>query len=296
MIRTILPGLVTLLPLAAVQLTPGVQIISPLSFGGLLVQPGGGQVTLTAAGSLLPEGPGVFPGAKPMASYGRILVSGPANAPYRLRIGPPTVILRGSGGGSLTLVSFLAPAPVMAGRLDGAGLAEIQLGGTLGIPRATPAGTYSGVAMVQLFIAGFQPVYQPLTVLASVRSPLTLTTLDHLDFGCITPGGGGSFTVDAGGHRAGESGPRLVKGAPHAAAFLLTGTAQTPYTLILPTEITLAGPGAPMTVAGFNCDLGRQGVLSGAGLVFHVGAELRVAVNQAPGVYRGIVLVTVAYP
>jgi len=97
-----------------------------------------------------------------------------------------------------------------------------------------------------------------------------------------------------GGHTEGGDGPRLVKGTPHPAAFRLTGPAHTPYTVLLPAEALLTGPGGTLKVVDFTSDQ-RQGFLPSEGLTFHVGAALQVPAGQPRGTYQGTFQVCVAY-
>lgn len=282
-------------PLCAAVGAPGAQVILPLSFGGVLVQPFGGRITLTPQGSLLPEGPGAQPGASPAASYARIRLVGPPRAHFRLRFDPANPALAGSGGGAITLAAFLTSLPASGGTFDGAGEAEVAVGGTLDVSAGASAGPYSARVNLQLQVDGCAPVVQSLPVSCVVRSPLTLTALEPLDFAAITPGGGGVFRVGAvSGHTMGGAGPRLVKGTPHPALFRLTGPAHTAYTILLPREATLAGPRGTIRLIDFTSDP-AQGLLPPGGLSVHVGASLDVKPDQAPGAYRGVFQVTVAY-
>lgn len=282
-------------------LGPQIQVLTPLSFGGLLVQPGGGRITLTPGGSLLPEGQGVFPGAAPAAGYARIRLRGPAGAQFRLALNPAAPVLHGSSGGTLRMAMFQPSLPAMTGTFDASGSFELDLGGTLDIPARAPAGMYvCPGATLQMSVDGVSgTVVQPLTLSCTLRAPLNLFSIASLDFGGLVPGRtAGVFRVDvAGGHRTDTSGgPTLFKGAPHPAGFLLTGPARSFYSILLPREAIMQGPAGTMRMHDFTCDAGPTGQLPDAGLVFHVGAGLDVAANQPPGNYRGSFQVTVFYP
>jgi hypothetical protein len=281
---------------AAVPVAPSVHVAAPLAFGGLLVQAAGGRITLTCNGSLLPEGPGVLTSAAPLASYGRIHLTGPANGHFRLAIAPGNPVLGGSAGGAIALAAFQTSVPASGGRFDASGSADVAIGGTLDIPAFAPAGAYAAVANLQLYADGCAPVVQYLAVTCTVRSPLVLTTLAPLAFAGITPGSGGSFRLDPGGAwSAPQGGPRLVKGTPSPAAFRLTGPALTPYSILLPAEVPLAGPGGTIRMVDFTSDV-VQGSLPPGGLVFHVGATLDLRADQPLGTYRGSFRITVVYP
>jgi hypothetical protein len=274
-----------------------IQVIAPLPFGGLLVQPGGGRITLTPRGSLVPEGPGVVPGASPPAGYARIRLAGPANGQYQLRLSPATPVLRGSGRGAVQLESFHPGPDHLSGRFDAGGAAEIDLGGTLDIPAGFAAGLFTALADLRLDCAGWATAVQTLAISCTLRAPLRLTLTGPLDFGGLMPGDGrGDFHVGPGGpSQGGAAGPTLVKGTPRCASLLLTGPARTCYSILLPQEAFLMGPGGRLRMHGFGSDRPKSGLLPGGGLVFQVGADLDVPALQPTGTYRGTFQVTVAY-
>lgn len=270
-------------------------VIQHLAFGGIIVQPSGGRITLTPGGSFLPEGSGVLPGAYPPCAYARVHLRGLPNGSFRLRVDPPSTRIKGSAGGSIQLVN-LQPLHPIDGKFDGAGDAEVMLGGTLDIPAGTPAGLFSTTLNVRLVTDTVREVTQPLILSCVVRSPLTITNLASLDFGTITAGRGGvvrigpnsTCTQDANG------GPRLVRGTPHSASFMVTGPAQTPYEIILPQAISLSSSKSSILVNHFTSDQ-KKGFMPSNGLSVHVGADLQVQADQPPGAYKGVFIVTVAY-
>lgn len=271
-------------------------VVQGLSFGGIIVQPGGGRITLTPTGSFLPEGTGVFPGAAPVSSYARIHLRGLPNGSFRLRVDPASIPLKGTAGGAIQLVN-LQPLHPLEGRFDGAGDTDVMLGGTLDIPAGAPAGVFSAVVNLRLSTDTVRDVIQPMTISCTVRSPLTIKNLNSLDFGTITAGSGGVIRISptAAYTQSGNNGPKLVRGnTPHAATFLVTGPAQTPYQIILPKETLLTANQNSIVVNNFIADQ-TKGVMPGNGLIVHVGADLNVKANQPPGSYKGVFKVTVAY-
>ena len=286
-----------LLIAALQQFSPGpssVLVVQNLSFGGILVQPGGGRLTLTPAGSFLPEGNGVLPGASPVSAYARIDLKGIPNGNFHLRVDPASVTLKGPGG-SIQIANF-QPSRSLDGKFEGTGQMEVMLGGTLDIPAGTPAGFYSTTVNIRLHTDTGRDTIQPMSISCTVRSPLSIKTLSQLDFGTITAGRGGIFRVSpASGYTPiGTDGPRLIKGTPHAASFLITGPAQTPYEIILPTQTMLTGGKNSILVNNIKADQSK-GLMPSNGLPVHVGADLQVQANQPPGSYKGVFDVTVAY-
>jgi hypothetical protein len=136
------------------------------------------------------------------------------------------------------------------------------------------------------------------TVTASARiyKPITLAlTNGGLSFGDIfTDPTGGTVTLDPAGVRS-TSGPVLATtGSAYAAAFAVTGKRNATYAITLPASASLAGPGAPMTVNGFQTS--AAGTLDGSGnQAFTLGATLAIGANQTDGDYSGTFSVSVAY-
>jgi hypothetical protein len=272
-------------------------VVARVDFGGIVCQAGGGRVTLTANGSLLPEGYGVFRGAAPASSYGRIRLSGPPNGSFQFTLTPASPVLHGPGGATLNLASFQFAAPVGTGKFPRSGILDVAFGGTLDLPAGSPQGLYTAQVVAQLSVPGFPAVTQLLPITCRVRSPLVLTCPVGLWFGSIFPAGGGIVKVSPfPGTASWSSGPKLAGGTIHPATLQLTGPPTGGLNLVLPSKAVLDGPsGATLEVTDFTCDQDlRQGMPS-SGLTFHVGASLHVAPDQVLGHYHGTVQVGMAY-
>ena len=285
--------LVTIFQLHAID-QPSLQVIQNMSFGSLLVLPAGGRITLTEQGSRIPVGT-LMLGANSVGSYARIRLRGPAGSSFILALDAKNPVLAGSAGGSIQVASFQASLPTLAGKFDNSGETEVTLGGTLDVPADIPDGSFHNVVNLILIVERLPSVTQSMTVSCIVRTPLTLTNLSPLDFASITSGGGGIFNVlPTSAFTKNGNGPRLVKGSPKAASFRITGPPSTFYNIILPEEAILTGPKGTLRISDFTSDQVRGSLPSG-GIVFHVGARLNVIADQAPGTYKGIFRVTVAY-
>ena len=277
---------------------PTVQVITPLSFGGILVEPGGGRITLTAQGSLLPEGPGATPGYAPPAGYARFSLKGPANGTFRIWFDPARPSLRGPSGRTVQIAGLLPSIPALTGKFNASGQTQLILGGTLDIPNLAPSGLYTGTCSLSMSVNGLPSVSQNFAVTCTLRAPLIMNVLAPLDFAGLAPGSlGGTFHLGASGdlNRQGSAGPILVKGTPHPAALRLTGPSGAAYRLLMPDQAFLLGPGPALRLHTFNCDQPVSGVLPGGGLLLHVGADLDMNAAQPAGTYSGQLVVTVAY-
>lgn len=148
---------------------------------------------------------------------------------------------------------------------------------------------------------------------ATIVEAIAISKDADLAFGKMIP----SATLDAVTVGTDESrtvlstGVILVGGGVTAAAYTVSGTANTTYTITLPADnaITLVGPAASvaMPITGFTSlktggtSTGALGILSsttsGASVTqtFKVGAVLHVGVSQAPGNYAGTFNIAVNY-
>jgi len=282
---------------------PDIQTIQNLYFGGLLVNPEGGSVTLTSDGALVPNGPGVQPAAQPGCHEARFRLTGPPNASFTLQVDPKLPMLKGTRGDTIRIAEFLPSFPNYRGTFDGSGGAEFKLGGRLDIPvNMLPAIFIAAPVQLHMQLdTGPQPrtVNASFTISALLRTPLKLTNLSSLDFGALIPGASsGDFEVSpSGDYRSlDSSGPTHIQSHPHPASFSLSGTAGTCFTIRLPKAILLSGPGGSMPVHDFTSDAPCPGVVPPGGLIFNVGGRVYVDANQAYGTYRGTFSVEVVYP
>jgi hypothetical protein len=279
-----------------------IQVVQNLYFGGLVVNPSGGSVTLTEDGALITDGSGVLPGAKPPAMEARFRLTGPPGALFSLRVDPQFPILNSPGGGSVRITEFRGSFPNFQGRFDATGQAEFRLGARLDISANTAPALFTATqAKLQLNVAGSPAtgtINKSFTISALLRAPLRLTNLGPLEFGTLLAGSQpGEFEVlpDGSFRSLGANGPTFVRGVPRPAAFSLQGPSGTCYNIRLPQQITLVGPGSGVQVLGFTCDLPLNGILPSGGTAFRVGGRVRIGPAQAYGQYRGTMMVEVFY-
>ncbi len=295
-------ALLSALHLQAEDRKATIQVVEHLDFGGLLVQPAGGRLTLTAEGDLVPEGGGLQGAPPPRATPARFRITGPPRGRFVVRVDPPSPMLTRPRGGQVRVAAFQGPRSSLEGTFDGTGQAEVRLGGTLDVAAGVPGGLYMGtqaMILVRVLEAGWGTSHESFRIQARLRAPLTLQCTKPLQFAGLLPGSlPGSVTVaPTGGFRAsGASAPMLLSGTPQPAAFLLTGPAGTDYQIQLPARTTLTGPGGHLQVDGFTTEVRPGGCLPEGGLRFHVGATLHLAPGLARGEYKGLFQVTVIYP
>lgn len=278
-----------------------IQVVEHLRFGGILVQPTGGRVTLTAEGSLVPEGGGLQASPPPGASPARFRVSGPPRGRFTFQVDPPSPVLIQPRGGQVRVAAFNASPARMEGTFDATGQAEIRLGGTLDVVAGAVGGSYAGtqaMLLIRVQEPGWGTAQESFRIQARLAAPLILQCTGPLDFAGLIPGTQpGTFAVlPTGGVRAsGLSAPRLFSGTPQPASFRLHGPAGMNYQILLPEVAALAGPGGSLRVDGFASDTRPNGSLPEGGLTFHVGATLHVGALQPRGEYKGLFQVTVFY-
>jgi hypothetical protein len=289
--------------LLAQGVRPDIQVIQPLQFGGLVVNASGGSVVLTANGALSPEGGGFLGVTRPMSAVGMFRLTGPSNGSYLVKVDPAFPVLHGPAGGGVRVVEFLGLPETFQGHFDATGQAEFRLGGRLDMAARTQPGLYTANQVIlQLHVAGssgMETIQRSFSISLLLRAPLVLSSAGPLDFGSLIPGRQpGLFEVfPEGGYRSlGSDGPTLVKGTPKPAAFLLQGPPGSSYSIRLPQNVDLVGPGPAMKVQGFTCDIPLSGILAGPSASFHVGGQLLVKPDQPYGQYRGTFTVEVCYP
>lgn len=306
------PLLLALLASLPTSAMPGpqdlaVRLVQPLDFGTLLVEGGGGAFALTAGGRPITFSPWVSVSGGGAGREARFLVTGPPGARVRFSVDPTRPILIGPRGGGIRVEEFLLPDQGNEVSLDASGRAEIRIGAKLDLPVGIEPGRFAcnelrlKAQLVSSLAAASSTVTQAEQVFgayAYLRAPLKLQARSGLDFGGLLPGpqGGAIEVRPLGGFvMHGPSAPVLVKGSPMAASFFVEGPTGCAFTIHLPREVHLLGPGAPMTVRSFTCSLPSSQVLGPGGTEFKVGGTLHLNPQQAPGEYKGQVQVTVTY-
>jgi hypothetical protein len=277
-----------------------ISLVQNLAFGGLLAGPGGGSVTVTASGAVVPLGPNLQAGA-PAAVQARFRLHGPARATFTLQVDPPRPQLSGPSGASLHLAECYASLQGFRGTFDAAGQAEVQLGGRLDIPAGAAPGLYRAPMMRLIMIvqgAGGGTSTYPFQVSALLRGPLLLTNTGPLDFGALLADSRPTQlrVPPTGWYPASGAGTAtLFKGRPTPATFTLQGPAGASYSIQLPTSAQLNSSTSSMLVRDFTCSIPRSGQLRGKQMLFGVGATLLVKPMQPPGNYQGSFMVSVNY-
>lgn len=277
-----------------------IRLMQNLDFGGLVAGPGGGSLTLTAAGAVVPLGQSLQPGA-PAAREARFRLYGPPRATFTLQVDPPLPLLDGPSGGGLRVAEFLTSIQGLRGTFDAAGQAELQLGGRLDIRAGTQPGLYRAPQMRLMMTvqgSGGGTYTLPFQLAALLRAPLLLTNTTPLNFGGLLADSRPTTlqVPAAGGYPPpGASSATVIKSHPSPATFTLQGQAGTSYSIQLPPSAVLSSSGSAMMVRDFTCSVPRSGQLRGSQLLFGVGATLYVGAMQQPGIYRGSFMVSVNY-
>lgn len=296
--RHVLPALLAL-PLMAQQ--PYIRIAQELDFGALLVDERGGQVQVSESGHLQMLGPGIQPGPRSEARELRVRLYGPAGRGFCLTLVPPSPSLEGPGSVRPQVASFLpGPGPI-TGTFSAQGDAEIRLGARLDIPAGTLPGRFRSLP-IRLELRGAAgsdlEVSETCTLSLQVRPVLRITNMGPLDFGNLIPGEmPGRYRVDPQGTATSldPGGPTQHRGHPRPAEFFISGSPGTDFSVEVPRELILKGPGGTLRVSDFTLSTPERGNLSPQGLHIKVGATLNLPPKQAPGPYSGQFTVTVNY-
>lgn len=174
-----------------------------------------------------------------------------------------------------------------------------------GRPRARFGGNaLAGAVMAALFA---MPAAAQGRASALVLRPMSLITIEPLNFGSIIPSATtGYVTVAPSGAVATSGGVIAVSGDARPARFAGQGSADRVVIRTGSNQIILTGPGAPMRVDDFEIGAlvglsqignGNNFRITGAdGVIgFAVGGRLRVNANQTEGDYSGSFSVTFNY-
>lgn len=144
-----------------------------------------------------------------------------------------------------------------------------------------------------------QAVTAVATVNVNIISTMTITTLNGLMFGDISPGStAGTIVMTPSGARTATGGANInssVAGNP--ASFDVQGDANASYSISLPVSVVLSDAAShTLVVDNFTSSPTPAGVLDSSGQqTLFVGASLNVSSNQAFGAYSGQMSVTVDY-
>lgn len=146
---------------------------------------------------------------------------------------------------------------------------------------------------------------------ATVVENITVANLQPLNFGHITPtAGGGSVTISTNNKRSVAGGVQLGPDAYSRATFKVQGTPGKSYSIHTPSEQTFVSSEASsdpsltnrltvnrFTVYSVNASSsGGDGKLGNGGQDdVYLGGTLVVPANAVPGVYSGLVPITVSY-
>lgn len=135
------------------------------------------------------------------------------------------------------------------------------------------------------------------TASAQIYQPISLQKATDLAFGGIlASSAAGRVVLAPDGTRSASGGAVLAASSGVSAAVLrVAGEPSTSFTLGLPASVLLQSGGDLLIAEGFTSDAGGARLDATGRLEVHLGATLNVAPGQAPGLYAGSFLVTVAY-
>jgi hypothetical protein len=136
---------------------------------------------------------------------------------------------------------------------------------------------------------------------ALILLPLTLTKLQDMDFGVLSPTVAGTAVLDPNTDTLSTTGGvSATGGTPHCAQFAGAAGSASVVNIKIPNgSITLTRVGGTQTMTVSNFTLQGQNkrtLAKAANFTFRVGGTLAVAAGQVEGLYVGTFNVTVQYP
>jgi hypothetical protein len=219
---------------------------------------------------------------------GQFEVRGKKNTSYTCTL--PSQITLSAGANTVTVDTFVTD-PALSGTFPGSGRTNIDVGATLQLPAAQPAGTYSGTLIMTC--EGFSDF---IDVTLTLGTFISISNTGSLNFGKAAPTGtAGTVTITAAGARSAVNVDLFGGGTVGAAGFSVTGYNSQTYAITLPSSATLTSGGNTMTVDTFTHDAGGSPTLAAGSDSFNVGATLHVGASQAAGAYTANFTVTVSY-
>jgi hypothetical protein len=149
------------------------------------------------------------------------------------------------------------------------------------------------IVMVAFSVNTFAQVSATANASATIITPITITRVNHMNFGNVAPSGvAGTVVLSPAGGRVATNCTvyaGAAAGTVTAASFTVSGMAAYTYSILLPAAATtITGAGLPMTVDIFTSTptVAAGGTLDGTGnQTLLVGATLNVGANQAAGLY-----------
>lgn len=299
-----IPTQVILVPFVAFALnaqTPAIRVVQDMDFGALVADERGGRIVLTEQGALLVQGPGVGPARQSLGKEARFTLTGLPKTNFTVTLQPLTPELNGPGN-PLRITAFVLGTWTLQGTFDAQGRAELRAGAQLDIPAQTQPGPYTQLRMrIELTTAegtASQRITETFAIKALLRPVLRITNQGPLDFGNLFPGSRlGAYRAPPVGPPGamGGDGPQQFRGTPRSAEFNVNGTPGADFSIVLPREIQLHGPGAPLVVKDFTANVPLRSQMPKEGFTFRVGATLVVPAEQTPGRYTGVFAVSLDY-
>lgn len=136
---------------------------------------------------------------------------------------------------------------------------------------------------------------------ALILRPLSLTKLQDMDFGDLSPTVAGTAVLDPNTDTIGTTGGVSVAGgSPHCAEFAGVAGSASVVNIKVPTSpvtLTRVGGTETMTLSNFTLQgQSKRALAKAASFTFRVGGTLAVAAGQTEGLYVGTFNVTVQYP
>ncbi|MDE3059935.1 MAG: DUF4402 domain-containing protein [Pseudomonadota bacterium] len=138
---------------------------------------------------------------------------------------------------------------------------------------------------------------------ATIVQPLSITSQTALNFGFITPGAsGGSVTIMPDNTRSTSGSVSVNPGDSARAIFAVQGAPQQQYSIQTPSFLIFSNAESNLRVSNFKTYSAGAGAITAIGKLgntgmdtIYLGGTLTVPSNATPGVYSGLVPLTISY-
>lgn len=276
-----------------------------LEFGEVIVDPGGGSLTMDPSTGAVTPMAGVYLTSGLATSVSSITTTDKGGRTATVYTTVSAFSLSGTGGSFSTSTSpFSTNYPndtfTFPGAQSQTTTVTVQLGGTLSIPGGMAAGDYTGYLPIYIRDdKGQNSNTVGVPVHIRILAPIALNHTQDLDLGTVIPGPtAGSLTLNAAtGAESVTGGVLYAPSTGQVAQFSATGAPSHAFTITFgASSITLTGASGSMPFS-LTSNLGGSSTFSAGGVAtLNVGGTLSVGANQPEGDYIGTFTVTVAYP
>jgi Domain of unknown function (DUF4402) len=280
--------------------TPAINVITNMNMGAAVAGATAGTMTLNSPGGTRTSTGGTSVGSSLGVVLTTVTLTGKPGDAWSIAAGAATTTTLTGPGAAMTIGPFdFEPSATNTGTFPASGTTgQFFLGAPINVAANQARGTYTGSFSLRINdTTNGTNSLKSFTITIKIDAPIACAKTADLLFGDVIVGAiAGTVTISPGGVRSATGVTLFGTNPTGAAAFTVSGQANTSYSITLPASVTLNGPAATMTATNFLSSIGTTGLLNAAGTQsFGVGAQLNVAANQTDGDYAGVFSVVVTY-